>query len=196
MEFLVSEVPLQNQLFLVFWNFKVMNNKFLIMSVCKHMETLQLGFFSYEFRSSENICGRHLLFVGLSLFGLCLFFGDSGCWLNCHCVWFFLCWLTATDWTCKSMCILYQKKHKKSPNSLLYKTNQTTEQRSCYSKVDTVIKYNFCLVNVRFQWNPAAVQPVCILREELLLVPVSDIRELNVLSSVLLRMSSLCRAAI
>lgn len=143
MEFLVSEVPLQNQLFLVFCNFKVMNNKFLIMSVCKHMETLQLGFFSYEFHSSENICGRHVLFVGLSLFGLCLFFGDSGCWLNCHCVWFFLCWLTATDWTCKSMCILYQKKHKKSPNSLLYKTNQTTKQRSCYSKVDTVIKYNF-----------------------------------------------------
>lgn len=71
------------------------------------------GFFSYKFRSSENICGRHLLFVGLSLFGLCLFFGDSGCWLNRHCIWFFLCWLTAMDWTCKSMCILYQKKHKK-----------------------------------------------------------------------------------
>lgn len=196
MEFLVSEVPLQNQLFLVFWNFKVMNNKFLIMSVCKHMETLQLGFFPMNSAAVRTFAvDTYFLSVWVcSVFVSFLVTVDVD-WT-----------VTAFDsfsadslpWTEPvKVCAYFIKRNtKKSPNSLLYKTNQTNEQRSCYSKVDTVIKYNFCLVNVRFQWNPAAVQPVCILREELLLVPVSDIRELNVLSSVLLRMSSLCRAAI
>lgn len=143
MEFLVSEVPLQNQLFLVFWNFKVMNNKFLIMSVCKHMETLQLGFFPMNSAAVRTFAvDTYFLSV----------------WVCSVFVSFLV--TVDVDWTVTAfdsfsadslprtepvkVCAYFIKRNtKKSPNSLLYKTNQTTEQRSCYSKVDTVIKYNF-----------------------------------------------------
>lgn len=143
MEFLVSEVPLQNQLFLVFWNFKVMNNKFLIMSVCKHMETLQLGFFPMNSAAVRTFAvDTYFLSVWVcSVFVSFLVTVDVD-WT-----------VTAFDsfsadslpWTEPvKVCAYFIKRNtKKSPNSLLYKTNQTTEQRSCYSKVDTVIKYNF-----------------------------------------------------
>lgn len=143
MEFLVSGVPLQNQLFLVFWNFKVMNNKVLIMSVCKHMETLQLGFFPMNSAAVRTFAvDTYFLSVWVcSVFVSFLVTVDVD-WT-----------VTAFDsfsadslpWTEPvKVCAYFIKRNtKKSPNSLLYKTNQTTEQRSCYSKVDTVIKYNF-----------------------------------------------------
>lgn len=60
------------------------------------------------------------------------------------------------------VCAYFIKRNtKKSPNSLLYKTNQTTEQRSCYSKVDTVIKYNFlscqCEISMKSCSNTACL---------------------------------------